>query len=327
MYIADQSDTPVASSTTLIRDLSRANGEVIRALAHTTDVGSASTADLAPGETLTVLTTTGTDTIRIGNNWTVQSLMDAVTAVDSGLTLSLNGQGQFVIDNQTAGTITFGGTVGNALFNNAAPQTDKSFDVNVTGSEHTSQVTMYAAFGTKDGGNTSGVPSDTYISQFDTLHSQLDKLVEDASYQGTNLIGGTSNSPLNVVFNEAATDANKLAIAAVDMTTSGLGISEAEGTWTDTDAVEAAIESLTAALTTLRDQSSTFGQNLTLVQTRQDFANNIISTLREGADKLTLADMNEEGANMLALQTRSQLGTQSLALASQANASVLRLFG
>ena len=63
------------------------------------------------------------------------------------------------------------------------------------------------------------------------------------------------------------------------------------------------------------------------MKTRQDFANNIIATLNEGADKLTLADMNEEGANMLALQTRSQLGTQSLALASQANASVLRLFG
>ena len=151
--------------------------------------------------------------------------------------------------------------------------------------------------------------------------------MDDASYQGTNLIAGTSGSPLNVVFNEAATDANKLQISAVDMRTSGLGIKVATGTWTDTDAVETAIESLTGALTTLRDQSSTFGQNLTLVKTRQDFANNIISTLREGADKLTLADMNEEGANMLALQTRSQLGTQSLALASQANASVLRLFG
>ena len=46
----------------------------------------------------------------------------------------------------------------------------------------------------------------------------------------------------------------------------------------------------------------------------------------EGADKLTLADMNEESANMLALQTRQQLAINSLSLASQAAQSVLKLF-
>ena len=44
------------------------------------------------------------------------------------------------------------------------------------------------------------------------------------------------------------------------------------------------------------------------------------------ADKLTLADMNEESANMLALQTRQQLAINSLSLASQAAQSVLKLF-
>ena len=53
----------------------------------------------------------------------------------------------------------------------------------------------------------------------------------------------------------------------------------------------------------------------------------MISNLQTGSDNLTLADMNEEGANMLALQTRQQLGIQALSLASQANQSVMRLFG
>ena len=48
--------------------------------------------------------------------------------------------------------------------------------------------------------------------------------------------------------------------------------------------------------------------------------------LEEGADKLTLADMNEESANMLALQTRQQLAINSLSLASQAAQGILRLF-
>ena len=52
----------------------------------------------------------------------------------------------------------------------------------------------------------------------------------------------------------------------------------------------------------------------------------MINILTEGADKLTLADMNEESANMLALQTRQQLAINALSLASQASQGVLKLF-
>ena len=48
----------------------------------------------------------------------------------------------------------------------------------------------------------------------------------------------------------------------------------------------------------------------------QDSLNQV---LEEGADKLTLADMNEESANILALRTRQNLATNALSLASQAN--------
>ena len=53
---------------------------------------------------------------------------------------------------------------------------------------------------------------------------------------------------------------------------------------------------------------------------------NASSILTEGANKLTLADMNEENANMLALQTRQKLAINSLSLASQASQAVLKLF-
>ena len=48
--------------------------------------------------------------------------------------------------------------------------------------------------------------------------------------------------------------------------------------------------------------------------------------LEEGADKLTLADMNQESANMLALQTAQQLAVNSLSLASRSAQSILKLF-
>ncbi|HBA71696.1 MAG TPA: flagellin, partial [Geobacter sp.] len=80
------------------------------------------------------------------------------------------------------------------------------------------------------------------------------------------------------------------------------------------------------ALTTLRSKSSVLASNLSVITTRQDFTDNVINTLQQGADGLTLADMNNEGANMLMLQTRQSLGTTALSLSSQAAQSVLRLF-
>ena len=71
--------------------------------------------------------------------------------------------------------------------------------------------------------------------------------------------------------------------------------------------------------------SAELGSYYNIVLNRQDFTENLINVLEEGADKLTLADMNEESANMLALQTRQQLATNSLSLASQAAQSILRL--
>ena len=95
---------------------------------------------------------------------------------------------------------------------------------------------------------------------------------------------------------------------------------------TGTQKINDAIDAATDAIDVLRDYASGFGNNYSIVQTRQSFTENLINVLEEGADKLTLADMNEEAANMLALQTRQQLAINSLSLASQASQSVLKLF-
>ncbi|MBO6693474.1 MAG: flagellar protein, partial [Parvibaculum sp.] len=100
----------------------------------------------------------------------------------------------------------------------------------------------------------------------------------------------------------------------------GLGITET--TFSDIDADIALLDSATS---TLREQASTFGANLSVVQNRQDFTKNLIGVLEGGAGDLTLADTNEEAANLLALQTRQSLAQTSLSLANQAEQSVLSL--
>ena len=86
------------------------------------------------------------------------------------------------------------------------------------------------------------------------------------------------------------------------------------------------VTDLETALKTLRTKAKTLGSNVALLQTRLEFTENYVNTLQTGADKLTLADLNEEGANLLALQTRQQLGIQALAFAGQAEQGILALF-
>ena len=73
-------------------------------------------------------------------------------------------------------------------------------------------------------------------------------------------------------------------------------------------AINTAIDSIDAAIATLRSKAKTLASNLSIVTTRQDFTDKMIATLKIGGDNLTLADMNEEGANMLMLQTTAGIG-------------------
>lgn len=163
-----------------------------------------------------------------------------------------------------------------------------------------------------------------YAAQFDEVVTQIAAVANDSGYKGINLLKGEK---LTVNFNENRS--SKLDVTGKNIVTT-LGFTAAKDAWgTGEEArgkITTSIEQVEKAITTLRSVASEFGNNYSIVQTRQDFTENLINVLTEGADNLTLADMNEESANMLALQTRQQLAINSLSLASQASQSVLKLF-
>ena len=159
-------------------------------------------------------------------------------------------------------------------------------------------------------------------SQYNVILRQISDIAKDAGFNGINLLDGDD---LSVIFNEDAS--SKLDITGVNFSYAGLGLSLAAQDYFQSDAaVEATLDSLKAATDQLRAQASTFGANLNVVESRQDFTKRMINTLETGAANLTLADTNEEAANLLALQTRQQLSTTALSLASEADQNVLRLF-
>jgi len=175
----------------------------------------------------------------------------------------------------------------------------------------------------------------TEQAQANEIVNQIIQLVSDSGYKGVNFLNGTGVS-LDVLFNE--TGSNRLTVQGFQTISAGgtmsgmAGISNGSlistgmagfSAASSLNALDAAINS---AISVLRSQASVLSSNLAVINARLDFTNQMVNTLKEGADKLTLADTNEEGANMLALQTRQQLGVTSLSLASQAAQSVLRLF-
>jgi len=161
------------------------------------------------------------------------------------------------------------------------------------------------------------------ISQYNGLLDQINQLTADAGYNGNNLLAGSSTQ-LKVVFNETGT--SNLTVTGKDASATGLGLTALGSTAFDSNtSITSIISTLKTATDTLRSDASSFGSNLSIVQTRQDFTKAIINTLQTGASNLTLADSNEEAANLLALQTRQSLSTKALSLASQSDQNVLRL--
>jgi flagellin len=164
------------------------------------------------------------------------------------------------------------------------------------------------------------------VNQFNIDKDQLDKTAQDASFNGVNLLNGDI---LKLFFNETSTSTLSIQSTNVNgVNSTTLGIGAATNTeFQNNTALDARLQELQSALGQVASQASDFGSNLSIVQNRQDFTTNMINTLQTGAEDLTIADTNEEGANMLALQTRQQLSITALSLASQAQQSVLKLFG
>lgn len=204
-----------------------------------------------------------------------------------------------------------------------AIQTVKAADAGI--SAITSLINSAKGLASAAAGTTDKTNQSAYFEQYKEITSQIDTLASDSGYRGTNLL---TTGTLKVQFSEK-TDVATLSIAAKASDAASLGLVTTGADWGATGTATEATADLAlmeSSLTTLRTASTTLASNLSVVTARQDFTNNLISTLQTGADNLTLADMNNEGANMLMLQTRQSLGTTALSMSSQAAQSVLRLF-
>src|SRR2546426_823396 len=90
---------------------------------------------------------------------------------------------------------------------------------------------------------------------------------------GTVTVQQVNGGSLTVKFNETGT--STLNVTGVTDTSAGLGVTVSQNTWqTDAD-IKNALNAATAALTTLRTQSSTFGSQASVISARSDFTKSL----------------------------------------------------
>jgi flagellin-like hook-associated protein FlgL len=254
---------------------------------------------------------------------TAQELVNAINTAPANNNLttgeryvnaSIDAGGRIIIDNTTMGTLrmqwtpaTANTTDLNSLFG--------TFEPPVAGSTSLDTGTMTAAINPTRA---------KFAEQYNDMLTQLTNFAKDAGYNGTNLLYGQT---LDMIFNPDASTRMLIRGVVFDYAGLGLAVNDTRRNMQSDTEIYAGLSKLDAAIKQIRAQQATFAANNTVAVTRQDFTKDAIKTLKDGADNLVVADLNEEGANLLALQTRQQLSTQALSLASQSEQAVLRLFG
>ncbi len=178
------------------------------------------------------------------------------------------------------------------------------------------------------------------MTQFNTLGQQLSTLLNDASYQGLNLVNSTTS---NLTLQFSITSTSTLKIKGQNLLFSKLvtgGKAQGKGSVAATSLISMkfsavsnkislftnAYNALQTAVFKAQAAAATLGTNVNFLQTRMSFTQSYMTTLNQGASDLTVADVNQESTNLVTLQTRQQLALQSLSIATSSEQAVLRLF-
>jgi flagellin len=158
-------------------------------------------------------------------------------------------------------------------------------------------------------------------SQYQSLLNQITETVNQANFNGANLI--SSNAP-NLLAIASVDGTTKLTIGAESLTLAGLGIS---GTSLGSASLaSAALTAVQAAGSTANNRLAQLGTASNAVSATLTFTNNLSDALTTGVGNLVDADVAAESATLQALQTKQQLGIQALSIANSSSSVLLSLF-
>ena len=160
---------------------------------------------------------------------------------------------------------------------------------------------------------------------FKALRDQIGTIVDNAEFNGTNLINGTQTGGISALAN--ADGSNTLDVGQEVMSLGGTNVTVAATASFDT---AAAASGLVATIETSLDNLNTalakLGTGSKSLEVHKTFVGKLSDSLEKGIGNLVDADLAKESARLQSLQVKQQLGTQALSIANSAPSNILGYF-
>ena len=165
-----------------------------------------------------------------------------------------------------------------------------------------------------------------YDADFKALMEQLQVILQNAEFDGANLLNGSLTN--GIAFLADADASRTVTLQAHDLSLSGAIITLATTASLGTASLaSAAVQAIKASLDNVNAALADLGSDVKKMEAHSTFVGKLMDSLNEGVGNLVDADMAKESARLQALQVKQQLGVQALSIANSEPQIILSLFG
>jgi flagellin len=163
---------------------------------------------------------------------------------------------------------------------------------------------------------------------FKSLRDQVQKAVDNAEFNGANMIKATADTPTTVMALANANGDQFITVEAQDLSLGSTTLAGIDATSEipDSDTAKTMIATVNQAIINVSSALSKLGTGSKSLNAHLDFVGKLQDTLDAGVGNLVDADLAKESARLQALQTKQQLGVQALSIANQSSSSLMSLF-
>jgi len=161
-------------------------------------------------------------------------------------------------------------------------------------------------------------------ANFTALRDQITTIVKNATFNGFNLVDGSTNQ---ITALASADGSRRITTSAQNMKLSG-SIVTVRGTNSISTQAKAStlVATIQTSLTNVNAALAKLSSGAAKFSIQGTFAQKLSDTLTAGIGNLVDANMAQESAKLQSLQVRQQLGIQALSIANQAPQTILSLF-
>jgi flagellin len=162
-------------------------------------------------------------------------------------------------------------------------------------------------------------------TDFQSLLRQIVDVVNNASFDGANILNGSLSGDISFLANADATSFITLSVKDMSLGGSLITMASTDSIGTLT-AAQTVLGEINASISNVNSALGDIGAQAKQIDSHNIFVGKLSDVLTEGISNLVDADMAKESAKLQALQVQQQLGVQALSIANTTPQIVLSLF-